>query len=260
MLAPLKPEARATPLQVTPQFYVFRLLARALPRGARLFEVPALRRRGVGVWLGPGRVNFIVVRPSKCRRPAAFALDASLARAAAAPAAGAGAAATEVPAATPAAPAAAAAPAAPAAEGAAHAAKKAKKRRGKRGGKHSGGHGGGAGGAKSAAAVAEAQEAAPAAEPAAAAAAETAAASVAPAAAAAPPPQSTGRVTSRVVLLNLNALDAAGARAPGGAPPEVVAHEGVAVAGGDGVDGDDGVTVVEVAPGFLAVIELAAAA
>lgn len=60
----------------TPQYHVVKLLARAVPRGARVFAVPELKQRGAGAWLGGGRVTYALVNPSKARGPRALTLDA----------------------------------------------------------------------------------------------------------------------------------------------------------------------------------------
>ncbi|GBF92866.1 hypothetical protein Rsub_05485 [Raphidocelis subcapitata] len=76
------PKAQAGPKSVsrTPQYHVMKRIMAAVPLGSRLFAVPALKRRGVGVWLGPNKAAFILVHPAREARPLIVKLDASLLR------------------------------------------------------------------------------------------------------------------------------------------------------------------------------------
>lgn len=59
---------------VRPQYHVLKAFVSAVPRGSRLFWVPELKRRGIGVWAGPGRCSYIIVNPSKVGAPRSYTI------------------------------------------------------------------------------------------------------------------------------------------------------------------------------------------
>jgi len=61
-----------------PQFHVLRALIKAVPVGSKLFPLsPLIKRRGVGVWLAPGRVNYILVNDQNAKEPYSVRIDTS---------------------------------------------------------------------------------------------------------------------------------------------------------------------------------------